>query len=185
MYRYMFLALLLVAPAFGQHQAADPRTAAGCGPAKTEFDVKTDKGQHSATQPESGKALVYVIEDVTNPHAMTFGTVTTRVGLDGNWVGANHGQSYISFAAEPGEHRVCVDWQSSLKGLQKLSGATDLTVEAGKTYYYRSEVTIPWTGHADEHGNDQEGQVRLKQVDDSEGLLLISKSAASAWTAKK
>jgi hypothetical protein len=118
----MFLALLLAAPAFGQDQAADPRTAAGCGPAKAEFDVKTDKNQHSAAQPESGKALVYVIEDVTNPHAMTFGTVTTRVGLDGNWVGANHGQSYISFAAEPGEHRVCVDWQSSLKGLQTERG---------------------------------------------------------------
>ena len=77
----------------------------------------------------------------------SIGTVTTRVGLDGNWVGANHGQSYISFAAEPGEHRVCADWQSSLKGLQKPSGAANLTVEAGKTYYYRSDVTIRWTDH--------------------------------------
>jgi hypothetical protein len=184
MHKCMFLALLLAAPAFGQ-AAADPRTAAGCGPAKTEFDVKTDKNQHSVTPPESGRALVYVIEDVTNPHAMTFGVVTTRVGLDGNWVGANHGQSYMSFAAEPGQHRVCADWQSSLKGLQKLSGATDLTVEAGKTYYYRSEVTIPWSGHGDQLGNEQTGQVRLKPVDDSEGLLLISKSASSTWAAKK
>jgi len=184
MHRYMLLALLLAAPALGQDQTADPRTAAGCGPAKTEFNVKTDKNQHPVTQPRPGQALVYVIEDVTNAGAMTFGEVTTRVGLDGNWVGANHGQSYVSFSAEPGEHRVCADWQSSLKGLQRLSGATDLTLEAGKTYYYRSEVTIPWTGHADEHGNDQEGQVRLKQVDASEGLLLISKAASSTWKAK-
>jgi len=45
-------------------------------------------------------------------------------------------------------------------------------------------VTIPWNGHADEHGNDQEGQVKLKAVDESEGLLLISKSASSTWKAR-
>jgi hypothetical protein len=184
MHRYIFLAPLLIAPALGQGQAADPRIAAGCGPAKTEFNVTTDKNQHPVTQPEAGKALVYVIEDVANPSAMTYGEVTTRVGLDGNWVGANHGQSYVSFAAEPGDHRVCADWQSRLKGLQKLSGAADMTVEAGKTYYYLSEVTIPWTGKVNEHGNDQEGRVRLKAVADSEGLLLISKSASSTWKAK-
>jgi hypothetical protein len=174
----MFLALLLTASALGQGQAADPRIAAGCGPAKIEFNVKTDKNQHPVIQPESGKALVYVIEDVANPSAMTFGEVTTRVGLDGSWVGANHGQSYVSFAVEPGEHRVCADWQSSLKGLQKLSGAADLTVEAGKTYYYRSEVTIPLNVQGNDH---PEGQVKLKAVDKSEGLLLISKSASSTW----
>jgi hypothetical protein len=181
----MFLTLLLTAAAVGQNQPVDARTAAGCGPAKTAFEVKTDKRQHSLTQPESGKALVFVIEDVTNPQAMTFGEVTTRVGLDGSWVGANRGRSYVSFAAEPGAHRVCADWQSSLKGLQRLSGAADLTVEAGKTYYYRAEVTIPWNGQADDHGNDQVGQLRVSAVDESEGLLLISKSASSTWKAWK
>ena len=79
---------------------------------------------------------------------MQIGDVTTRVGLDGTWVGANHGRSYVSFAVEPGQHRVCTDWQSSFKAVQKLSGAADLTAEAGKTYYYRMEVTIPWKEHA-------------------------------------
>jgi hypothetical protein len=184
MYRYMFLTLLLTAAASGQNQSIDARLAAGCGPAKTAFEVKTDKNQHPVARPESGKALVYVIEDVTNPTAMTFGEATTRVGLDGNWVGANHGHSYISFSTEPGEHRVCADWQSSMKDLQKLSGAARLTAEAGKTYYYRSEVTIPWNGGAANHGNDQEGQLKLERVDESEGLLLISKSASSTWQAK-
>jgi hypothetical protein len=59
-----------------------------------------------------------------------------------------------------------------------------MTVEAGKTYYYLSEVTIPWTGPVNDHGNDQEGRVRLKAVADSEGLLLISKSASSTWKAR-
>jgi len=178
MHKHIFLALVLAAPAFGQNQAADLRTAAGCGPRTTRFNVKTDKNQHAVTQPESGKALVYVIvEEKSDPHAMQIGDVTTRVGLDGNWVGANHGRSYVSFAVEPGEHRVCTDWQSSLKAVQKLSGAADLTAEAGRTYYYGMEVTIPWNDHA--------AQVRLKAVDEAEGLLLVSKSASSTWKVKK
>ena len=85
MHNHIFLALVLAAPAFGQNQAADLRTAAGCGPTKTKFDVKTDKNQHAVAQPESGKALVYVIvEEKSDPHAMQIGDVTTRVGLDGN-----------------------------------------------------------------------------------------------------
>jgi len=140
--------------------------------------VKTNKNQHAVTHPESGKALVYVVvEERSDPHAMQIGHVTTRVGLDGNWVAANHGGSHVSFAAEPGEHRVCTDWQSSLKSVQKLNAAADLTAEAGKTYYYRMEVTIPWKDHA--------AQVRLKAVDEAEGLLLVSKSALSTWKVKK
>ena len=61
--------------------------------------------------------------------------------------------------------------------MQKLSGAADLTAEAGRTYYYRMEVTIPWKDHA--------AQVRLKAVDEAEGLLLVSKSASSTWKMKK
>lgn len=54
---------------------------------------------------------------------------------------------------------------------------SSLTAEAGRTYYYRMEVTIPWKYHA--------AQVTLKTVDEAEGLLLISKSAASTWKLKK
>ena len=60
MHRLVFLAILLAAPVFGQEQAADLRAAAGCGPTKTQFDVKVDKKQHSVSQVEPGKALVYV-----------------------------------------------------------------------------------------------------------------------------
>lgn len=178
MHRCIFLVLLLAAPALGQSQAADLRTAAGCGPTKTRFDVKTNNKQHAVTQPESGKALVYVVmEERSDPHAMQIGHVTTRVGLDGNWVGANHGRSYVSFAVEPGEHRLCTDWQSSVKAVQKLNAAADLIAEAGKTYFYHMEVTIPWKEHA--------AQARLKAVDEAEGLLLVSESALSTWKVKK
>jgi len=177
MQKYMLLALALALPSFGQGHAADLRSAAGCGPSQTQFDVRTDKHQHAVTQPESGRALVYVIvEERRDPHAQQIGDITTRVGLDGDWAGANHGQSYMSFAVEPGAHRLCTDWQSRPKAMQKLSGAADLIAEAGKTYYYRAEVTIPWADHA--------ANLRLEAVDGAEGLLLVSKSASSTWKIK-
>jgi hypothetical protein len=182
MYKCVLLMLVVIASAFGQGQAPDLRAAAGCGPAKTEFDVKTDKHQHSVAQPEASKALVYVIveqkSDPANSSPLSFGSekATTRVGLDGKWVGANHGESYLSFAVEPGDHRVCTDWQSSLRSIQKLSGAANLSAEAAKTYYYRVEVTIPWKEHA--------AELKLHAVDEAEGLLLISKSSFSTWKAR-
>jgi hypothetical protein len=65
MHRIIFLVMLLVAASvFAQDQPTDLRTMAGCGPTKTQFDVNVDKKQHSVAQSESGKALVYVIEDI-------------------------------------------------------------------------------------------------------------------------
>jgi hypothetical protein len=175
MRKYVLFALLVAAPALGQSQATDLRTAAGCGPSKIQFDVKTDKKQHTLTQPESGTALVFVIEEETSDqNYLQIGHSTTRIGLDGNWVGANHGNSYASFAVRPGNHRVCSDVQSIV--VKNLSGAADLVAEAGKTYYYRVEV---WDGD-----HERPPQVRVKAVDESEGLLLISKSAYSTWKAK-
>jgi hypothetical protein len=140
--------------------------------------VKKDKKQHAVAQPESGHALVYVIvQERREPNAAQIGDVTTRVGLDGNWVGANHGQSYLSFAAARGEHQICTDWQSWLKAAQETSAAANLTAEAGKTYFFRAELTIPWADHP--------AGLRLHAVEEAEGLLLISKTAMSTWKTKK
>jgi hypothetical protein len=34
--------------------------------------------------------------------------------MDGAWVGTNQGSSYFFFAAAPGEHHLCIHWQSRL-----------------------------------------------------------------------
>jgi len=178
MHKFMFLGLLLVAPVFGQDQATDMRTAAGCGPTKTQFSVKVDSTLHTVTQAGPGKAMVYVaVEETPAPNQFEIGDVTTRVGLDGKWVGANHGRSYISFVVEPGDHRVCTDWQSMFKSAQKLSGAADFKAEAGKTYYFRAHVTVG--------GKEQAAKLSLMPVNEAEGLLLISKAGLSKWKAKK
>jgi len=176
MHKFMFLALLIAMPVFGQDQATDLRTAAGCGPSKTQFSVKTDRTLHVVTQPEPGKALVYVIEQGRPEGGEA--KVTVRVALDGNWMGANYGESYLSFAVEPGEHHVCVDWQSSRKSRQKLSGAVELTAEAGKTYYFRAEVVLAEATESHDEG------FSIKAIDAAQGMLLVSKSAKSVWKMK-
>ena len=179
MKRFIPLLLVCAMPAMAQDRSADLRAAAGCGPAATEFSVKVDKNQHAVTQPEPGKALVYVIAQENPEDSYNTGDITTRVGLDGAWVGANYGQSYLSFSLTPGEHHVCVDWQSSLASRQQLNGAVELTAEAGKTYYLQTSI-LP-SGLT---GGRREG-LWLKQVDSAEGSLLLSKAGQSAWKEKK
>lgn len=71
-----FAAVLLSAlPAFAQDQAASARTAAGCGPSQTQFDVKLDDTLHLLAQPEEGKAIVYVFEDDFTGPTMRIGSM--------------------------------------------------------------------------------------------------------------
>jgi len=128
----LLVVVILTLPALAQDQHP-ARTSAGCGLATIAFDVKGDKGPHSITPPDAGKAAVYVIQweklDVDTFH---IGAVTTRVGLDGSWQGANRGDSFLLFSVDPGEHHICVDWQSSLRELAKAGSAVTLTSEAEK-----------------------------------------------------
>jgi hypothetical protein len=90
--------------------------------------------------------------------------------LDGSWQGANHGDSFLLLSVDPGEHHICVDWQSSLRALAKAGSAVTLTAEVGKTYYLRATVDTRQKYPA---------SVVLEAVDPAEGQLLISKSSLS------
>jgi hypothetical protein len=120
--------------------AQDPSPAqAACGPKSVNFDVKNDNSQHTVGQPQAGKALVYVIEDIGSVHCLG-SCITTKVALDGAWVGANRHNSYFSFAVDPGERHLCVNPQSSFEYLFRLVGLVHFTAEAGKVYYFRSRA---------------------------------------------
>ncbi len=175
----LFLFLMFAIPMLAQDQAA-ALGAGGCGPEKTEFDVKTDKNQHPNAQPEPGKALVYVFEEEeTDQGSFKVLSVTTRIGLDGQWVGANHGESYFFFSVDPGNHDLCAQWQSSLKRYSKLASAATLTAEAGQVYYFQTKV--------DERDETREHPyaVRLKAVDPAEGQLRVGSSSFSTSQPKK
>ena len=183
------LALLLFAlpavPAHTQDQSAAGLAGTGCGPEKVQFDVKTDKHQHIEPQPEPGKALVYVFEQVKlDGDELPVNLATIRVGLDGQWVGANHGRSYFSFAVDPGEHSICASWQTTwvkiarLAPASNLASAANLTAEAGKVYYFEANV--------DERNSEhRQPGVRLEKIDPAEGRLLIADSSLSTSRPKK
>jgi Protein of unknown function (DUF2846) len=167
--------LLLATAAF----AADETTAArvkqsACGPDDKQFDVKTDKGQHTLGTIEAGKALVYVIEQEKH---RTFKHVTTRVGMDGAWIGANRGDSYLFFTVEPGEHHLCSDWHVGwTSGGGTEVSLANFTAEAGKVYYFRAR-----TMGAKDMGNILD----LDPVNSDQGQFLVASSAFSSSSVKK
>jgi hypothetical protein len=174
----IFLAVFASA-VFAQDDAAAARAAAGCGPAQVQFDVKTDKTQHPSPQPESGKALVYVFEVQLRDRDINYLglSVTTKIGLDGGWVGANHGESYFYFSVDAGDHRLCAIWQSSLERYSRNASAISLTAEAGKVYYFRTIV--------DQRKEQHQPVVKLEPLDPAEGQILVAASAFSTSHPKK
>jgi hypothetical protein len=129
--RIVLVVMLFSASAFAQ---ASPAAApAACGPETVTFKVKLDESQHALAQPVPGKALAYFIQEKGSD---TF-AVTTGVGFDGAWVGANKDSSYFAVSVEPGEHHVCASMQS-FRG--HAVGFLHFTAEAGKVYYFSARV---------------------------------------------
>jgi len=157
-------------PVLAQDPPPAPSMRGGCGPSEAYFDVKTDRKQHPVAPTDSGKALVYIFEDIERGPTM-------RVGLDGAWVGANKGKSYFFFSVDPGEHQVCTNWQSGIfkETSKRIGSAMTLKAEAGKTYYLRTQVY---------ERSEQDRNVKLEPVEAPEGRFLISASSFSTFRAK-
>jgi len=179
---FLIAAFLFAVPATIITRAQDNQDAAtltrsaGCGANDVEFNVKTDKSQHPTVQPAPGKAVVYIFNTVRTDPGLVIGSVTLRVGLDGDWVGANHGESYFYFQVDPGDHRICAQWQSTFERLSKLASAASLSAQPGQVYYFRAI--------ADVRTHDR-NNVRLEPLDPAEAILLTSTSAFSTSHPKK
>lgn len=161
---------MLSIPAFSQDQLTLPG-APGCGDSNAKFAVSTDAGQHFAL-PEAGKALVYVIEDDSN--FGSFPKPTTRAGLDGEWVGATHGNSYLYFSVDPGVHHLCASWQTSVVlGKGHMTAAAHFTAEAGGVYYFKVKNTFLSLERS------SVTDVTLSPLDSDEGQVLASQYSLS------
>lgn len=162
--------VMLLFAATALAQTASTAVAPGCGAADAKFTVKTDKSQHPSAQPENGKAVVYFMKDDSSFESSP--RPTTRMGIDGSWVGANHADSYFFVTVDPGEHHLCASWQSWIGfGMRETSAAAHFTAEPGQTYYFRVRNT--WLR---EHGVTH---VDLSPLDSDEGQLLASRYAFS------
>jgi hypothetical protein len=110
-----------------------------CGDAKTQLDVKTEKSAPLPAPPQAGKAQLVFIGLVDGSAAG--GCIgcnaisTTRIGLDGSWVGAVKGGSYFTVDIAPGEHHLCAYWKSFAASRGKNISVAPFSAEAGKVYY--------------------------------------------------
>ncbi|MGB6429082.1 MAG: DUF2846 domain-containing protein [Candidatus Acidiferrales bacterium] len=166
-------------PTGPQVTATGPQSASGCGSPKEEWDVTTDEKNHPTAAAETAKAHLYFIQDDAQyiPHPRP----TTRFGVDGEWAGATHSNSYFFAAVDPGEHRVCVSRQGmNGAGGARRESSLDFTAEAGTDYYFSARDIFS--------GPPNPGPppiVVFRQINSDEALGLMSKFAFATSTPKK
>jgi hypothetical protein len=137
------------------------------------FQVNVGDSHSPTPNVEPGKALVFVIEDQQYTGA---NDVTVRVGLDGAWVGATQGDSYLFLTVEPGEHHLCVDIRPGMLSPGRLVSLFGLTAEAGSVYYFRARTT---GGPSAAVAPDHTISVDLDLLNSDEGKLLVASSPLS------
>jgi hypothetical protein len=170
-----FVVFLFVFSLFAVSAVAVANPQSACGQSDVHFDIKKDNGEHVA-QAEAGKALVYVIQDEDHPDCLKC-DVTTRVGLDGSWIGANNGDSYFFFSVDAGQHHLCADRQPEIGISTKPIALLSFTAEAGETYYFRVHAI---------YGADRGASYSdFAPVDADEAQYLISISAYANSRPKK
>jgi len=168
------LIVLCCGVAFSQDAALTAATSA-CGPKDEKMKVSADNAKDVLTQPEPGKALVYVIEDDGVANRIIGGGATWRVGLDGAWVGGvNRHSPYTALSVSPGEHHLCTNRQSTIGYLSKAAGVARLDAEPEKTYYFRVR----------EWESQTVVFVDFTPVDSDQAKLLIALQPASARNKK-
>jgi hypothetical protein len=180
MYKLALCVVVLTTMAWAQDNSG------GCGPDQTKFAVKRDSHLHPTGTPETGKALVYVFGDSELDNTpLRIGGLDTRVGVDGDWVGAYGFKSYMYFSVAPGEHRLCTSQQSSLKSRREdTASAITFTAEEGKVYYFRTQPT-PTALAASTTTRAPNGQVELAKLDPAQAQLMMRKWGYSTSQPKK
>lgn len=153
---------------FGQDDALTAAMAA-CGPTQDRLKVSPDSTKQALTQPEPGKALLFIVEDNGFYNHIVGSGITYKVGVDGAWIGGvNRHSPYLAISLTPGEHHLCANWQSRLFAdiAAKAVTLAHLDAEPDKTYYFRIRE---WESHTEVY-------VDLDPIDGDQGKLLIAAS---------
>lgn len=134
--------------------------------------VKLDDSQQPPEQPQPGMAQIYFIQDTGL--TITLAYPTTKIGIDGKWVGANKKDSYFAVFVTPGEHHLCAAIQSSI--VRNNIELAHFTAEAGKVYFYRTRII------ASRDGLDYLG---FLPVDSDQAAYLIASDPLATAHARK
>ena len=156
-----------------------------CGNEKVSFDIHFQKNAPAPGAPEAGKGQVIFIEKSKKPLTITCldsgvsCNDVARFGVDGAWVGATKGNSYLPISLEPGVHHLC-----AIVG--KEVHAEPLTVEAGRAYYFQVEYKAEGKqyGTAKEPNYQVEKNVNFSMLNEDEGKYRVKASALSVATPK-
>jgi len=151
-----------------------------CGPEAVTFNVKADQPLAALPKPEADKALVYVIQERRLFGGCVKCKPTVRIGVDGNWVGAQHYDSWLSFSVQPGGHHLCADLQASEKGRSdepKRISLTSFRAEPSTVYYFRVRTTLDYQLDLT--------TVDLKAINRDEGELLVTSYPSSSSQPQK
>jgi Protein of unknown function (DUF2846) len=161
--------VLLAASSFAQSQSST--AAPACGSTDVNFAVKNDS-QHAPALHEPGKALIYFVQKTGAGNCL--GVCVTRIGLDGEWVGAMKHNSYFSLSVDPGEHHACVNIQSRTS-LGKIEAFAHFTAEAGKVYYIGTQAFV----------RDNRTRLEMKLIDSDQGKHLVASLPTSVSQPRK
>lgn len=166
---FVLLVALVSLPASAQKrrfgELPSPPIPPACGDMGVKFAVKPAKNSQTAPL-ETGKALVYFIEEDANTEWVTH---TSRIGIDSKWTGATYGNSYFSFSVDPGLHHLCATTQIGTATDDVLTALAHFTAEAGNVYYFAVK-NVSMRNVSNLYTND----VTLVPLDVDEGKYLTS-----------
>jgi hypothetical protein len=174
------LCLVVASFAAAQNAPTVSQAESACGSSDVKFDIKTDARQHPLAPAEAGKAMIYVIEDWDPVDTGRTDRPAVRVGMDGKWMGATQGDSYLFFPADPGLRHLCVNNQSAIRSygtFTHLNAAYGLEIMAGQTYYFR--VRMPRGGTSTSYS------IILEPLNIDEAQLLLARYSHADSTVKK
>jgi hypothetical protein len=154
-----------------------PSPLAACGEDKVSFDVDRGEVRDQMDPPEEGQATLYIVELFNLRDKGKFGRPTLKHGLDGHWIGATQGFTYVSASIAPGMHHLCSKWQSHFGKLSDQVSLYNFNAEPGKRYYVRAQINVM--------GDNDVLSMDLEQVSEDEGRFLISEAARSVSKPKR
>ena len=164
-----FAFLLLALHSFAQDLQATKAAQQACGRAGVAFDKKDGLEQHRALPVIlPGKALVYLVQLEGTREGSCIGNCSSvvRFGLDGQWKGATWGNSFVSAVVDPGDHHLCVNWDTRVKKLQQVVTLKAMHAEPGRTYFFGVRtLNVGGPGGAD--------QLVLEPLDEDEASMLL------------
>jgi hypothetical protein len=88
--------------------------------------------------------------------------------MDGTWLGATHGNSYIYFDTTPGVHHLCVAWQPGFIADDETMAMYGFEAAADQPYFFRIRMRF----YGSENTDSEDGLL-LETVNPDEAQYLM------------